>query len=48
VNQSLPHSGKKPYSTPAIRIYGDIRVVTQAATTMHVTGDGGMTGVNKT
>jgi hypothetical protein len=28
VNSSLPQSGKKLYSTPVIRIYGDIRAIT--------------------
>lgn len=41
VNPSLPQSGKKPYSTPIIKIYGDIRVITQSITKTHVTADAG-------
>jgi hypothetical protein len=40
VNPSLPQSGKKPYSTPVMKIYGDIRVITQSIG-MNVTVDGG-------
>lgn len=48
MNLDLTKPGKKPYNTPVIKIYGDIRVVTQAVTTMHVTTDGGMFGNTKT
>jgi hypothetical protein len=47
VNLGSNESGKKPYNTPNLRVYGDIRVVTQAVTMTHLTGDGGM-GNNKT
>jgi hypothetical protein len=43
VNSSSTESvKKKPYSTPVIRVYGDIRVVTQSASmTLTHMGDGG-------
>ena len=42
-------SGKKTYSTPVLRVYGDIRVITQA-TSMTITHhkDGAMVGNRKT
>ncbi len=41
VNPSSTESGKKPYTTPVVKIYGDIRVITQSITKSHPTGDGG-------
>ena len=29
VNPNLPQSGKKPYNTPVVKLYGDIRVIMQ-------------------
>jgi hypothetical protein len=41
VNSSSLQSGKKPYKTPVIKIYGDIRAITQSLTTTHPTADAG-------
>ena len=41
VNPSLPNSGKKQYNTPEMKIYGDIRVITQSVNKTHPTADGG-------
>jgi len=38
---------KKPYQTPALRVYGDLKVITQAVGMALVSDDGGK-GDNKT
>jgi len=40
---------KKPYQRPSLRVYGDIRALTQATGTTSKRADGGMgMGANKT
>ena len=41
LNQNSAQSDKKPYNKPDLRVYGDIRVITQSITMTHPTADAG-------
>ena len=44
-----PDQVKKPYSTPRLQLYGDIREITKAVGGVSQTADGGQVrGTNKT
>ena len=46
MTQQLPKSSKKPYGTPQLSIYGDVREITQTVG-MSGNSDGGSGGMNK-
>ncbi len=43
-----PNPSKKAYKSPQLKVYGDIRTLTNAVANNTKVGDGGMGGTNKT
>jgi hypothetical protein len=40
LSEQKPLTGKKPYQEPSLRVYGDIRILTQGTNTVGMTVDG--------
>jgi len=48
MNEQVKPPGKKIYQEPSLRVYGDIRIMTQAASMMATVFDGGAAPTRKT
>jgi hypothetical protein len=47
-DSELVRPEKKPYTTPVMKVYGDMHAVTQTTTMTHKTMDGAMVGNTRT